>query len=443
MDFEPRILSGYFKKALILERPDPSLDHHLAELGIECDRIDRALNEDEVIAALNRGGHDLIFKRSRTPITRAVLEAGTSLHAVMLCCIGDDSVDKQAAADHGVLVLNDPVSNGRSVVEMVVGEMITLARRLHQAHRETRGHSFVKENRSRYELEGRWFGVLGLGNIGKQVAQVAADFGMEVCFYDNREVSIEVGEHMGWRFCDSIEGLFAQSNVVTAHVSATDYLGRSNEGVLQYEHFKAMGAPGKDGPRIFLNAGRGVLHTPEDLVRAVKEGHVQSAFVDVYPEEPRSAQDAWTNPYADLPSVLTTPHIGAATLEAQPRIARQMATTTRKLMQAGTVRNCVFRPGRPIAAEARPGRTVLSVVHSDARGTKKAVDDAIYEAGASNLQSTHRDFPRYGIAYDLNILDRPLTRDQIQAIVDEAVELTGEPTAIRAVRQFETVGRGR
>ena len=124
MNAKPRIRNGLFRKALILEAPDPSLDGLLAQMGIEVNRYDRALSEEELVETIAEGGHDLIFKRSRTPITRAVVEAGSSLAAIMLCCIGDDSVDKQATADHGVLVVNDPVSNGRSVVEMVLGEAV-------------------------------------------------------------------------------------------------------------------------------------------------------------------------------------------------------------------------------------------------------------------------------------------------------------------------------
>jgi D-3-phosphoglycerate dehydrogenase len=129
--------------------------------------------------------------------------------------------------------------------------------------------------------------------------------------------------------------------------------------------------------------------------------------------------------------------MGASTLEAQPRIATHMATTARLLNDYGSVRDCVYQPGRNITTEASVGNWVLAVVHSDIRGTKKAVDDTIYAAGASNLQSAHRDFPRFGIAYDLNILDRPLTESGLQALVTRAGELTGDPLAIRSVRQFQ------
>lgn len=437
MHTPPRILVGPFQRALILERPDESLDEYLRQIGVESDRYDDALDEDELVELMQKGRYHLVFKRSRTMMTRKVIAAADSLHAIMLCCVGDDSVDKQAAADHGVLVFNDPISNGRSVVELVMGEAIGLARRLPEAHTETRSHRFIKGNANRYELAGRTLGVLGLGNIGKSVASVAANFGLEVIFYDSREVACEVGEAMGWTSCGSIEELFARAHVVTVHLSAEDHTGKTNQGILGYEHFRAMNAPGKDGPRIYLNASRGFLHEAAPLIQAVEEGHIHYAFVDVYPDEPKSASEPWVNPYAGCARIFATPHIGAATQEAQPRIAQQIAATTRLLAEQGAVRDCVFRPGgRTIQAEASPGRTVLAVVHSDARGTKKAVDDAVYEAGASNLNSTHRDFPRFGIAYDLNILDGELTDAQLQRLAERATQLTGDVNAIRSIRQF-------
>ncbi|MCA9563268.1 MAG: hypothetical protein KC561_07255, partial [Myxococcales bacterium] len=427
MNAKPRIRNGLFRKALILEAPDPSLDGLLAQMGIEVNRYDRALSEEELVETIAEGGHDLIFKRSRTPITRAVVEAGSSLAAIMLCCIGDDSVDKQATADHGVLVVNDPVSNGRSVVEMVLGEAVCCARRLIPAHLETSNHYFSKSNADRYELMGRVMGVFGLGNIGKQVAQTAQAFGMEVVFYDTREVAVEVGLAMGWRAVNSLQDLFAASNVVTVHISAEDHEGQSNENIISFDDFVAFKAASKDGPRIFINAGRGFVHSSEDLLRAVNEGYVQSAFVDVFPEEPKSKSDVWQNPYAGCENIFTTPHIGAATQEAQPRIARQIAKTTQLLNYRGTLRDCVYRPGRALSIDPTPGDPILAVVHSTARGTKKAVDDAVFHAGASNVQSTHRDFNRYGIAYDLVLLDAPLSEEQVHQLIDRAVELTGDP----------------
>src|SRR5690554_5652145 len=337
-----RFLNVQFKKALILEGPDPSLDGYLLEQGIEPDRRDTQ-DEDEVVQILKEGQHDLIFKRSRFLINERVLQASENLAAIMLCCIGDDSVDREACAREGVLVMNDPVSNGRSVVEMVLGEMICLARRIFDADRDGRAHLWSKNSKERYELKGKNLSIIGLGNIGKQVAQVAEAFGMRIFFYDTRELAREVGIALGWTSCATLSEAFRVADVVTVHVGAEDHRGRSNRDMLTYEHLSNFGADREpSSPRIFINAARGFLYNPEDLKRAVEEGHVRRAAVDVFPDEPGSSDDPWSNPYADVASVVTTPHIGAATEEAQPRIAQHVANTTQLFLEQGLVRDCVF-----------------------------------------------------------------------------------------------------
>jgi D-3-phosphoglycerate dehydrogenase / 2-oxoglutarate reductase len=435
----PRLLQSRFSRALVLENPDPLLDELLQVQGIEVDRLPESatLDRSGVIDTLRRGQHDLIFKRSRFEIEEDVLTASPNLAAVLLCCIGFDSVNLHACARHGVLVMNDPVSNGRSVAELVVGETILLARRVLTAHEAGRRHVWVKDSVRRFEVKGKVLGIIGLGNIGKQVAQLAEAMGMEIVFYDQSELAREVGRALGWQVATSMDDVFRMADFVTVHVSSEDQRGRSNQGIIQYRHLQLLGADrGPKSPRGFINLARGFIVDPEDLKKAIHEGHVRGAAVDVFPEEPGSKEDPWENPFADYEEVITTPHIGAATEEAQPRIASYVAGTARLLNALGTVRDTVFAPRQMIGVSAPPPYWALSVVHSDARGTKKAIDDVIYNAGASNIESTHRDFGAYGVAYDVSAIDRQLTDDQIQTLIAAAADITGDPAAIRAIRQF-------
>ena len=177
---------------------------------------------------------------------------------------------------------------------------------------------------------------------------------------------------------------------------------------------------------------------PEDLKAAVDAGAVKRAAVDVFPSEPGNNTSEWANPFGDVRQVATTPHIGAATQEAQPRIARRVAATVKGYSQYGAVRDCVFSPRTNISlADDLEGRALLLVVHDTTRGTKKALDDAIYEAEADNLRSTHRDFARWGVALNVNLLDRPLNEEQLQRIIDRTSEVTGDPNAVKLVRQIE------
>ena len=440
---QTRFLNDRFKKALILEEPDPSLDDYLRKQGIEPERVPKpdCYDVEGMLQRLEEGQHDLLFKRSRFVVDERVLQASQNLAAIMLCCIGDDSVDKAACAREGVLVINDPVSNGRSVVEMVFGEMICLARRIFSANEDGRRHLWTKDSTRRFELKGKTLSIIGLGNIGKQVARVADSFGMDICFYDRSDVAREVGTTLGWTSCNTLDDAFRSGDFVTVHVSAEDPQGNPNRGLLTYDHFRQLAADRPDNsPRGFINAARGFLYDPSDLKRAIDEGHVRAAAIDVYPEEPGSNGDEWDNPYADLDQVITTPHIGAATQEAQPRIAAHMATSTRLLNEAGTMRDTVYQPGRTIGVNADPPCWGLTVVHSDVRGTKKAIDDTIYDAGASNLQSNHCDFPDFGVAYDINALNDKLGANALERMIERATDLTDDPGAIRSIRQFPIKG---
>ena len=426
---------GRLTRALVVERPDAALDLELSRLGITVERADEASDDQALVRLLQRGQHHLLFKRSRLQVTEEVLAASDDLAAVMLCCIGDDSVDKEAAARHGVLVMNDPMSNGRSVAELVIGELIVMSRRIFEAVSEMGGSVWRKNNKARYEVMGKRLGILGLGNIGRQVARLADSLGMEVLFHDSSLVSHEVGVAMGYQPCASVDELFRAADFVTVHVSATDVHGRSNEGLLSLDRLRCFAEGAPDKPRLFLNLARGVIVAPEDLRRAVEEGAVRYAITDVFPSEPGGAKDKpWVSPYQGEPRVFATPHIGAATMEAQPRIARYMARTTQLFSDFGMIRNCVFRPRSDIDFEVPRAGAMLAVVHTDKRGTKRAVDEAIFEAGASNLRSAHVDYPAYGVAYDLSALDQGLAPHQIAALVAEAQRVTGDPTAIRWVR---------
>lgn len=433
-----RIHLGPIQRALVVENPDISLDSFLAEDAVEVTRVAHGVGESELVDLMRQHRTQALFKRSRVGVTRRVIESCPDLLVIQLCCIGDDSVDKQAAADHGVLVFNDPVSNGRSVVELAIGHLVALSRRLYETDADCRRGLWDKSNTERYEIQGKVLGVLGLGNIGRQVARAVEALGMRVRFYDNRDVAVEVGTEFGWEPASGLVDLFRGSDYVTVHVSADDVTGHSNTGFIDGDLLAQLGADRPfDSPRVFLNLARGNLYDPADLLAAVRSGRVRRAAVDVYPDEPHG-KEAWKNPYAAEPRIAVTPHIGAATNEAQPRIARRVAHTFRGFSRYGTVRDCVYGPRvrLGLTEDSEEGRALLAVAHGTRRGTKRAIDDAIFQAGASNLASVHKDFEHLGVAYDLAALDRPLSLDALEGLVASAAALTGDPSAIRSIRQL-------
>ncbi len=431
-----RIWNGAIERAIVVEHPSIVLDDYLKDQGMIVHRMSHIPAQDELIRVINEHRSQVIFKRSKVEVSRELIEKCPTLLAVQLCCIGDDSVDKQACADHGIMTFNDPVSNGRSVVEMVVGNLISLARRFYETNTSCRQGTWEKSQVERYEIRGKHLGILGLGNIGRSVARALSAMGMKIHFYDTRQVSIELGKEMGWTHHETIESLFKASECITVHFSARDVHGASNEGVIGRQHFEQLGADRPEGMRIFINFGRGFIHTPEDLIAAIESGHVKRAAVDVYPHEPRKGS-GWHNPYVDCQQVAVFPHIGASTQEAQPRIAARVSETFGQFSRRGAVRDTPFqsRTELNLSNRGRRGSAFLMVCHSTARGTKRAIDEAIYEAGVSNLSSVHTDFDEYGFAYDLALIDQPLSSEQLQVIIQRAGELTEQEDAIRSIRQ--------
>ncbi|MEM6929931.1 MAG: NAD(P)-dependent oxidoreductase, partial [Myxococcota bacterium] len=302
-----RIRTKPFDRAVVVESPHPSLDGWLAQAGIDVTRLDAVPDEQGLVQVLNDTGAQVLFKRSRVPVTRALIESCPGLFAVQLCSIGTDSVDAEACAEHGVMVFNDPISNGRSVVEMSIAHLIALCRRLYETDVAMHENRWEKTAIGRFEVLDKELGVVGLGNIGRQVARAAEAMGMRVRFFDNRHVAQEVGHEMGWQRCDSLVELFRTSDLVSVHTSAKDTHDRDNNGFL-VDLLGELGAERPEpSPRVFLNLARGNLHSTDALLAAVRAGAIRRAAVDVYPEEPRPGDEDWHNPYADEPRITCTP----------------------------------------------------------------------------------------------------------------------------------------
>lgn len=430
-----RIWNGPIQRALVVENPAEELDGLLRAKGMDVLRLAHIPPEKELIQIMQENKTQVVFKRSKVKITKQLIEACPDLLAIQLCCIGDDSVDKKACAEHGIMVCNDPISNGQSVVELVLGNLIALSRRLFETDVECHQGVWNKNHDERYEIRGKALGVLGLGNIGRSVARNAQALGMQIHFHDTRLVSMELGKEMGWQYHDSIDSLFAAVDCVTVHLSSNDVKGNSNKGILQLSHFQLLGQQRPAGQRLFINFARGFLHTPEDLKTAIDQGYISRAAVDVYPHEPRT-NEVWVNPYKEYSKVAVYPHIGASTQEAQPRIAHRVADTFVEFSRLGSLRDTVYQPRINLSLSDHDGKALLIVCHSTIRGTKKAIDEAIYQAGISNLSSLHKDFDEYGFAYDVALLDNALTEEQIEILVKSAAQLSSTEDVIRSVRQI-------
>ncbi|EFA23761.1 phosphoglycerate dehydrogenase [Bifidobacterium gallicum] len=293
-------------KALLLENIHPLAAEALRKDGFDVETMTGALNEDELIDALD--GVDLLGIRSKTTVTRKVLDARPELSAIGCFCIGTNQVDLGAAASKGVAVFNAPYSNTRSVVELVICDIICLMRRI-PAHTHHMKHGvWDKSATGSHEVRGKTLGIIGYGNIGSQLSVLAEALGMRVVFYDLDE-KLAMGNA---RRCETLTELLEQSDAVSIHVDGR----KSNRGFFGEEQFAQM-KPGA----IFINASRGFIVDLDALKNHLDSGHIAGAAIDVFPEEPKSKGDPFITPLANEDNMILTPHIGGSTLEAQKNIA--------------------------------------------------------------------------------------------------------------------------
>lgn len=346
-------------KVLLLENIHSEAVRVLTERGYEIETASGALNEDELIAALD--GVDMLGIRSRTHVTRRVLESAPQLSAIGAFCIGTNQIDLDAAAEHSVAVFNAPYSNTRSVVEMVIAEIIVMARHLTDRNADMHAGVWDKSAIGSHELRGRTLGIVGYGNIGSQVSIVAEALGMHVYFYDVVD-RLALGNA---KRCNSLEELLEVAETITLHVD-----GRaSNKNLIGAREFSLM------RPRtLFLNLARGHLVDLDALHEAITSGHLAGAAIDVFPSEPKAKGEEFVSNLRGLKNVVLTPHIGGSTLEAQEDIGRFVAGKLRDYQELGLTSMSV---NLPEVAAAEPQQRRVVHLHQNVPGVMARLNSAL------------------------------------------------------------------
>ncbi|WP_149204732.1 phosphoglycerate dehydrogenase [Actinotalea subterranea] len=353
-------------RALLLENLHPDATTILRGGGVDVTARSGALDEDELIEALD--GVHLLGIRSKTQVTQKVLQNAPDLLAIGAYCIGTNQIDLRAAADRGVAAFNAPFSNTRSVVELTLAEIIALTRRLTERDRSLHDGVWDKSADGAHEVRGRTLGIVGYGNIGTQLSVLAEALGMSVVFYDTAE-RLALGNA---RRLESLDELLDVADVVTLHVD-----GRSgNAGLFGATQFARM-RPGA----IFLNLSRGFVVDYAALREQVLAGHVGGAAVDVFPEEPKRRGDAFESELRGLPNVILTPHIGGSTEEAQEAIGQFVSNKLRDYLGNGSTTLSVNLPN--LALDARTGSHRLAHLHRNTPGVLAGINQTLAEHGVN------------------------------------------------------------
>ena len=361
-------------KILLLENVHQDAFTKLSSDGFSVETVSKSLSEDELIEKI-KDVHVLGI-RSKTQVTQKVIDAADKLMVVSAFCIGTKQIDLEACKEKGVVVFNAPYSNTRSVVELAIGEIIMLMRSVFQRSTEIHNGQWQKTAAGSREVRGKKLGIVGYGNIGKQLSILAEALGMDVYYYDVED-KLALGNATK---VSTLEELLSISDAVSLHVDDN----AANKNFFGEKEISQM----KDGA-VLVNLARGFVVDIPALVSALKSKKISGAAVDVYPSEPRKNGE-FESELQGLDNVILTPHVGGSTEEAQRDIADFVPSKIMAYINSGNTVDAVNFPNIRLPKQTKAHRFLH--IHKNVPGVMAKINEIIAE-------------------YDLNITGQYLSTD--------------------------------
>lgn len=385
------------KRILLLEGIHPGAAKALTAEGFEVEVEKSAIQGADLIK--KAAGFHALGIRSKTKLTQEVLKGLPDLQAVGAFCIGTDQIDLPKANLLGVPAFNAPYSNTRSVAELVLAEMLCLARQLTDRVQQMHRGIWQKSALGAYEVRGKVLGIIGYGHIGSQLSILAESLGVQVVFYDIVK-KLPLGNA---RVCASLGELLRQSDFVSLHVPESE----QNQNMIGAKELAAM----KKGAHL-INASRGSVVDLEALAASLKSKHLAGAAIDVYPSEPDKNSEGFISVLQELENVILTPHIGGSTEEAQAAIGLEVADSLAKFFKFGATAGAVNFPEIEVG-EIRRGRRIMNV-HKNVPGVLGAVNNIISEEGGNIIAQYLKTDPQIGyLIVDIDLPDKAPVGERI------------------------------
>ena len=401
-------------RVLLLEGVNDSAVQMIETAGYSnLTRLPKALGGEALREAI-KGVH-LLGIRSRTQITPDILEAADRLIAIGCFSVGTNQVDVDAARQSGIPVFNAPFSNTRSVAELVIGEIVMLFRRIVPRSNAAHEGRWDKSANDSLEVRGKTLGIVGYGNIGSQLSNLAEALGMRVIFYDHTDKL----RHGNTEPVGSLQELLGQSDVVSLHVPETP----ATQGMIGRDEIRAM----KQGA-YFINNSRGTVVDLDALAEALRDGRLRGAAVDVFPVEPSSNAERFVSPLQGLENVLLTPHIGGSTEEAQERIGAEVARKLIDYSDTGSTMGAVNFPQAQLPA--RPSGTRFIQVQRNLPGMLGRLNEVLARHAVNIAAQYYETYADVGYV----VLDTDTSAADSQRILADIRALEG---TIRARLLYE------
>ena len=295
------------QSVLICDQVNPILNEILEKNGLQI-TYEPEITPDQIAEKI--GNFDVVVVRSRTKITKELIDKADKCKVIARVGVGLDNIDQDAAKEKNIRVINAVEGAMNAVAELVVGLMLSLAREIPRADREVRNGNWIKKELMGSELRGKYLGIVGLGNIGKRLGRLAKSFNMNIIGFDVMPIDEEFSKEVGLMKAD-LGTLLSSADYVSLHVPLLD----STKHMINAEKIAIM----KNTARV-INTSRGGVIDEVALYNALKNGDLGGAALDVFEVEP-----ATSNKLRELPNFISTPHIGAQTKEAQSLAANVIA----------------------------------------------------------------------------------------------------------------------
>ncbi|BCR83830.1 D-3-phosphoglycerate dehydrogenase [Aspergillus chevalieri] len=391
-------------KVLLLENVNQTGRDILTKQGYQVEALKSSLPEDQLIEKI-RDVH-VIGIRSKTKLTARVLKEARNLIVVGCFCIGTNQVDLQYAAEHGIAVFNSPFSNSRSVAELVIAEIIALARQLGDRSNEMHSGTWNKVSNKCWEIRGKTLGIIGYGHIGAQLSVLAEAMGMSVVFYDVVNL-MALGTA---RQVPTLDALLAESDFVTCHVPELP----ETKNMIGSQQFEQM----KNGSYL-INASRGTVVDIPALIHAMRSGKVAGAALDVYPNEPAGNGDyfndelnTWGADLRALRNLILTPHIGGSTEEAQSAIGIEVGQALVRYVNEGTTLGAVNVPEVALRSLTmdEPNHARVIYIHHNIPGVLRKVNEILGDHNVDKQMTDSRGDVAYLMA-DISSVDATTIKD--------------------------------
>ncbi|MFD2201290.1 phosphoglycerate dehydrogenase [Shivajiella indica] len=314
---------------LLLENVHPVGVELMRHEGYNVEVVTSALSEDELAEKIKNVS--ILGIRSKTNVTKKVLDNANRLISIGAFCIGTNQIDLETCTEKGIAVFNAPFSNTRSVVEMAIAEIIFLMRNFHDKSHGMHQGKWDKSATGSFEIRGKKLGIIGYGNIGAQLSVLAENMGMDVYYYDIIE-KLALGNATK---LSSLDELLATCDVISLHVDGR----KDNKNLIDAGKIGLM----KKGSYL-LNLSRGHVVDIKALKTALDSGHISGAAVDVFPEEPKNNDEPFVSELIGSRNTILTPHIGGSTSEAQVNIAQFVPGKIMEYINTGNTYNSVNFP---------------------------------------------------------------------------------------------------